>query len=247
MRQPPELAGYVTDIPYVAGFKPMLAPAWLDFVALLGGKRPPARMGGFTWCDLGCGQGVTAAILAATHPAGVFHGVDAMTVSPCLGPSSLEPFLLAAETAQRGVVVLCRNSNLDSSLYQAVETPAGPVFMVVAASLSRWQERLAGGRTGWSSLAVTVAATHAGDSERIRGILPRALFLVLGYGAQGASAREAVRGFRRGPAGLERGIVSSSRPILFPSAPSDQGAQTWERGVRSARAGDERALGEAVA
>jgi SAM-dependent methyltransferase len=80
MRQPTELAGYVTDIPYVAGFKPMLAPAWLDFVALLGGKRPPARMGGFTWCDLGCGQGVTAAILAATHPAGVFHGVDAMAV-----------------------------------------------------------------------------------------------------------------------------------------------------------------------
>jgi len=77
---PPELGGYVTDIPYVAGFKPMLAPAWLDFVALLGGARPPARSGGFAWCDLGCGQGVTAAILAATHPAGTFHGIDAMAV-----------------------------------------------------------------------------------------------------------------------------------------------------------------------
>ena len=75
-----ELSGYVTDIPYVAGFKPMLAPAWLDFVALLGGRRPPGRSGGFAWCDLGCGQGVTAAILAATHPDGVFHGIDAMAV-----------------------------------------------------------------------------------------------------------------------------------------------------------------------
>ena len=46
----PELAGYVTDIPYVAGFKPMLAPAWLDLVALIGGYAPPARDGGF-----GCG------------------------------------------------------------------------------------------------------------------------------------------------------------------------------------------------
>ncbi|MFI4948710.1 MAG: class I SAM-dependent methyltransferase [Alphaproteobacteria bacterium] len=80
MRGPPELAGYVTDIPYVADFKPMLAPAWLDFVALLGGTRPPARRGGFAWCDLGCGQGVTAAILAATHPSGTFHGIDAMPV-----------------------------------------------------------------------------------------------------------------------------------------------------------------------
>ncbi len=58
----------------------MLAPAWLDHVALVAGIEPPARRNGFAWCDLGCGQGVTAAILAATHPAGVFHGIDAMPV-----------------------------------------------------------------------------------------------------------------------------------------------------------------------
>jgi SAM-dependent methyltransferase len=75
-----ELAGYVTDIPYVAGFKPMLAPAWLDLVAVIGGVVPPARESGFAWCDLGCGHGVTAAILAATHPGGMFHGIDAMSV-----------------------------------------------------------------------------------------------------------------------------------------------------------------------
>ena len=68
------------DIPYLRDFKPMLAPAWLDHVALVAGIEPPARRNGFAWCDLGCGQGVTAAILAATHPAGVFHGIDAMPV-----------------------------------------------------------------------------------------------------------------------------------------------------------------------
>ena len=73
-----DLAGYVTDVPYVYGFKPMLAPAWLDLVAVIGGVTPPARDRGFAWCDLGCGQGVTAAILAATHPQGSFHGIDAM-------------------------------------------------------------------------------------------------------------------------------------------------------------------------
>jgi|SRR5215467_12412510 len=70
--------GYGADIPYLRDFKPMLAPAWLDLVALIGDLDPPARHGGFAWCDLGCGQGVTAAILAATHPDGVFHGIDAM-------------------------------------------------------------------------------------------------------------------------------------------------------------------------
>jgi SAM-dependent methyltransferase len=70
--------GYATDIPYLRDFKPMLAPAWLDHVALVAGIEPPARTSGFAWCDLGCGQGVTAAILAATHPSGIFHGIDAM-------------------------------------------------------------------------------------------------------------------------------------------------------------------------
>src|SRR5207244_6046627 len=70
--------GYAADIPYLRDFKAMLAPAWLDHVALVAGVEPPARQNGFAWCDLGCGQGVTAAILAATHPTGTFHGIDAM-------------------------------------------------------------------------------------------------------------------------------------------------------------------------
>jgi SAM-dependent methyltransferase len=72
--------GYTTDIPYLRDFKPMLAPAWLDHVALVAGIEPPARQSGFAWCDLGCGQGVTAAVLAAAHPNGDFYGVDAMPV-----------------------------------------------------------------------------------------------------------------------------------------------------------------------
>ena len=70
--------GYVADIPYLRDFKPTLAPAWLDHVALVAGIEPPTRTTGFAWCDLGCGQGVTAAILAATHPSGIFHGIDSM-------------------------------------------------------------------------------------------------------------------------------------------------------------------------
>ena len=73
-----DLNGYSMDIPYLRDFKPMLAPAWLDHVALVAGVEPPVRQDGFAWCDLGCGQGVTAALLAVTHPTGAFHGIDAM-------------------------------------------------------------------------------------------------------------------------------------------------------------------------
>jgi orotidine-5'-phosphate decarboxylase len=186
--------------------------------------------------------GYAQAYLATDAPC----GVDAMTVNPYLGPRSLEPFMAEAERAERGVIVLVRNSNIDSSVYQCVDTSAGPFFTVVAASLARWHQRLARGTTGWSSLGVTVAATHAEDTEQIRMELPHALFLVLGYGAQGASAHEAVRGFRRGPAGLEGGIVSSSRPILFPVESRDARARDWEHGVRSALAKAIGELGEAV-
>jgi orotidine-5'-phosphate decarboxylase len=187
--------------------------------------------------------GYAQAYLAPDAPC----AVDALTVNPYLGPDSVEPFLIAAKQAARGVIVLVRNSNPDSSAYQSLPTATGPFFTVVAASLRRWQERLIQGKTGWSSLGVTVAATHAQDTEQIRAALPHALLLVLGYGAQGASAREAVRGFRRGPAGLEGGMVSSSRPILFPEAAGKAGARGWEQGVRTALARAIGDLGEAVA
>ena len=187
--------------------------------------------------------GYAQAYLARDAPC----AVDAMTVNPYLGPASLERFVVEAERSGRGVIVLVRNSNTDSSVYQCIETSSGPFFAVVAASLARYHERLTLGTTGWSSMGVTVAATHAGDTERIRGELPNALLLVLGYGAQGASASDAVRGFRRGPAGLEGGIVSCSRPILFPAEAHAGGARNWEDGVRRALALAISELGQAVA
>jgi SAM-dependent methyltransferase len=73
-----QVKGYVTDVPYVPLVIQHLAPAWLDHVAVISGMMPPTRKEGFAWCDLGCGQGTTAVILAATHPCGRFHGIDAM-------------------------------------------------------------------------------------------------------------------------------------------------------------------------
>src|ERR1700681_874308 len=75
---PAQAPNYGPDVPYVGVFTRETAPAWLDHVALVSGFAPPAREEGFSWCDLGCGQGVTAAILAATHPRGRFCGIDAM-------------------------------------------------------------------------------------------------------------------------------------------------------------------------
>lgn len=69
---------YVSDVPYVPGFTCELSPEWLDFVAVLCGFEPPGRASDFAWCELGCGQGLTSIVFAATHPEGMFHAVDAM-------------------------------------------------------------------------------------------------------------------------------------------------------------------------
>jgi SAM-dependent methyltransferase len=72
------LQGYVSDVAYSRQFHAYLAPAWLDFVATLNGFDAPLSQEGFTWCDLGCGAGVTATYLAAAHPTGRFYGIDAL-------------------------------------------------------------------------------------------------------------------------------------------------------------------------
>src|SRR5580700_1361420 len=74
----PQIGGYVTDVPYVRSFIRQVTPAWLDHVALVSGFAPPERDTAFAWCDLGCGQGVTTAIVAATHPKASVYGIDAM-------------------------------------------------------------------------------------------------------------------------------------------------------------------------
>ena len=69
-------AGYLTDVAYTGEFHDHLAPAWLDYIAAINGyaTRPLDRH--FTWCDLGCGKGITSLLLAATHPQGEFHATD---------------------------------------------------------------------------------------------------------------------------------------------------------------------------
>src|SRR5207237_7192478 len=70
----------------------------------------------------------------------------------------------------------------------------------------------------WSGLMAVAGATYPEEARALRETLPHSLFLVPGYGAQGASARDAVAGFVRGKNGLEGGVVSSSRAVTYPKA-----------------------------
>lgn len=69
-------AGYITDVAYIPGFYPHMAPVALSYVAALNRVVPPAAASGFRYLELGCGLGRSFTTLAAANPGGEFIGVD---------------------------------------------------------------------------------------------------------------------------------------------------------------------------
>ena len=91
------------------------------------------------------------------------------------------------------------------------------------------------GKSGFSSLGIVAGATYPEEMKRLRGLLPASLFLVPGYGAQGAPAE----GVRSAFAADGRGaIVNSSRGIIFAYArepyKSQYGEKSFERAIEAA-------------
>lgn len=158
---------------------------------------------------------------------------DAVTVSPYMGRDSLEPFLDLAQQSGKGLAVLARTSNPGAGDIQGLICLDQPVWAHVANMLAPHMQRLLG-ESGWSGLMVVAGATAPSEAARLRDLLPNALFLVPGYGAQGASAAQAVAGFVRTARGLEGGIVNASRAILFPE--TAQAARTlpdWRAAIQA--------------
>jgi SAM-dependent methyltransferase len=68
--------GYVADIGYTHGFYRELTPALLRFVGIAKGKRTSDLNKPSTYCELGCGQGFSANLLAAANPHIEFCATD---------------------------------------------------------------------------------------------------------------------------------------------------------------------------
>jgi len=191
--------------------------------------------------------GTTAAAYAGCLDDSAPMQVDALTVNPYLGRDTLAPFVEAARAHGRGVFVLTKTSNAGSADLQDRLIDGTPLYAHVAGGLAETAAALRGPATGWSSYGIVAGATHPAEHERLRTALPHTLFLVPGYGAQGGSAADAVRGFVAGPNGREGGVVSSSRALLFPPDGHTDDLRTWERAIDAAIERAVHELGEAVA
>lgn len=169
---------------------------------------------------------------------GAAPGMDAdcVTVNPYLGKDSLEPFLAAAERDKKGVAVLVRTSNPGARDLQDLDVKGAPLWRRTAEMIAPESARLRG-TSGWSGLMAVAGATYPEEARALREVLPEVLFLVPGYGAQGASATDAVAGFVTKAKGREGGVVSSSRAVSYPpAAQTAKNMEEWRAAVGGAMA-----------
>ncbi len=184
--------------------------------------------------------GNTAAAYAAGHLGRVAtmdgawmpsYDADFLTVSPFLGSDSLEPFIETAIGQGKGIFILVRTSNGGAGEVQDAVIPDGRTVSEMLADLVAAQGARCVGAYGYSPIGAVVGATYPEDAIRLRARMPQSLFLIPGYGAQGAAAADAVAALDQNGLG---GVVNSSRGVLYRHT-SESERQTISRSDYQAR------------
>jgi orotidine-5'-phosphate decarboxylase len=157
-------------------------------------------------------------------------GADAFTANPLLGADALEPLIEAAETAGAGIFVLVRTSNPGAADLLDVEAGGEPLHERIAALVTGRAGRLAGGG-GLSGMGAVVGATEPRFLARLRELMPQAIFLVPGVGAQGGRVGDLGPAFAASPASV---LVAASRSIAQAEDPGAAAQslrdEAWEAG-----------------
>jgi orotidine-5'-phosphate decarboxylase len=207
-------ASCVAVKPQLACFERLGAPGWEALVAardaarehgllfLADGKRGDVPQTAHAYAQALVGE--TAGPFGAV--AGL--GADAFTANPMLGRDALEPLTEAAAAAGAGVFVLVRTSNPGAAEIQDV--PEGDPLRD---RLARLVDELGGerGECGLASVGAVTGATRPDLLEHLRELMPAAIFLLPGVGAQGGRVEDVAAAFKPHPAA---GLIAASRSIV---------------------------------
>jgi orotidine-5'-phosphate decarboxylase len=144
--------------------------------------------------------------------AGMEPPVDALTINPYLGSDSVEPFVAACRRSGTGLFCLVKTTNAGSADIQDLAMSDGrPLWQHVAQLVDGWGAGLVGER-GLSSIGAVVGATYPRAVAEARKLMPQAVLLLPGIGAQGATPADVARAFTSGPASA---LVPVSRSIIY--------------------------------
>lgn len=142
---------------------------------------------------------------------------DALTITPYLGQDGIIPFAKVAAENGKGIFVLVKTSNPSAGEFQDLPIGDCLVHEEVARAVARIGSEYIG-ESGFSNVGAVVGATQADDIRILRSEMPGQLFLMPGYGAQGAGAQDVAEAFYKGGTGA---MINSSRGILFSGGEKD--------------------------
>jgi orotidine-5'-phosphate decarboxylase len=231
--------------PWICAVKPQLAffeargidgmRAFAEVIALA------RRLGLLTIADAKRGDiGSTSAAYAEAFLGEGDFGCDAITVNPYLGSDAIAPFVKCARSG-RGIFVLVKTSNPSSGEFQDRIAEGAPMWEWIARRVHGWGSDFVG-PSGLSPVGAVVGATYPQHAVRARELMPHATILVPGYGAQGASAADAVSAARPDGTGV---VVNASRSLMYaylkrdgasPAAAAAEAAEAMRADLNAARA-----------
>lgn len=135
---------------------------------------------------------------------------DALTVNGYLGSDGIKPLISVCRENDKGIFVLVKTSNPSSGELQDRKIDGMTVYEIMGRSCEEWGKELPG-VYGYSGVGAVVGATYPEQIKYLREVLPNTFFLIPGYGAQGATAKDIAAAFDGKGLG---GIVNSSRGIM---------------------------------
>lgn len=136
---------------------------------------------------------------------------DCVTVNPYLGSDGVMPFVEQCKQHGKGIFVLAKTSNPSAGELQDLFVGKKRVYEIIAELVQKWGEDTEGS-LGYRSIGAVVGATYPEEAKVLRKLMPKSIFLVPGYGAQGGGADGTVPNFNKDGQGA---IVNNSRGIIF--------------------------------
>jgi orotidine-5'-phosphate decarboxylase len=157
-------------------------------------------------------------------------GADAITANPLLGRDALAPLVDAARAGGQGIFVLVRTSNPGAADVMDARLEDGRrLWEMVAEMVDELGRDGCRQPSGLSDVGAVTGATAPEHLERMRGLMPHAVFLLPGVGAQGGDVKALATAFSPGRAA---GLVTASRSIA--GAHESTGESPWTAARREA-------------
>ena len=156
------------------------------------------------------------------------YGCDSVTVNGYLGTDGVEPFLKECRSREKSLFMLVKTSNPSlascrtATWRQAALRPHGGDGSKVGQGLDT--------PCGYNQIGAVVGATYPEEQKIIRELLPKSYFLVPGYGAQGATAKDIANAFNDDGLGA---IVNSSRGIMCAWKKTGNNGEDYKEAARA--------------